>query len=58
MKCPCCDNADLFDRLELFGGYGAPITEIVECTECHAIFTISYQNGELDRIIERGENDA
>ena len=57
MKCPCCDNTGLFDRLEIFGGYGDPITEIIECTECCAVFTISYQNGEIDRIIERGEND-
>ena len=55
MKCPCCDNAEYFDRLELIGGYGDTMIEFVECQECCAVFTLSYQCNGLDRIIEEGD---
>ena len=57
MKCPCCNNTDYFGRLEIFGGYGDPITEVIECLECCTVFTVSHPKGEFDRIIEEGEND-
>lgn len=55
MKCPFCGNEKYFGRLEIFGGYGSTIVEIVQCYECDAEFSISYDFSGIDRIIERGK---
>ena len=54
MKCPFCGNEEYFYKLETFGGYGSTLVEIVQCYECNAKFSLSYNFAGIDRVLERG----